>query len=468
MRVMARTNHFSHDKQRNRYVANWRYPPDVVPLTGGWFRYRAPMDSSPAQAVKLEAEKLVEYNTIVDMARSQLGTPEGDRAALENIGTWLTEIRQKKFPVIQAGLAAMDARNARLDDEEALRRLSARLGLPAPALPQATKVVDSEELLAAWIMQRTNEKDPPKKQAIQAKRSKLARLFAWKAGETLPNRLNDKLVDEWVKRGNLGAFTEEDIRAYLLKLAKVSGRSEEDAYADLNSLFKVARKYSFITKNPMLEIDAPTKIRGRRFPFTDAEARTMLLAVREAIGNGDTLQWAHPLAAFAGAAINSELLEAQASEFYQIAAGPFAGTWVWDCRRRRLKDSRRGEGSGFRPRLAPVHSTLIDRWGFPAYLASRKGRALFDGSVDVGTNKLNGFISDVLTGEGFENHRTFYAWRHWAITKMGDDALARYVSGHTGSGDLHQKYMHCDPVDLPQEYAAVVKAVEDRLSDPTA
>ena len=477
MIVMARTNRFSHDEQRNRYVANWRFPPDVRALTGMWFRYRAPMHTSPAQAVKLEAVKLVEYNTLIDAARARLGTPEGDHEALQNIGAWIAEIR-KTFPTITAGLAAMDQRNARREDEEALRRLSERLGLPMPSLTPATgKRVDSEEVIKAWITKRTNEGNAPGPQALQAKRSKLARLLAFTAGaRDLPARLNTAQVDEWLARGNLADVTNSVMQQYLGKLAREGGRREADAYIDLHALIEVALLRGLIsvdpfTIGPFRKIEAPKKISGSRDALLQPEAAAILRRARGAIEAGDVIQWAHPLAYFGCGLINSEILNAMASEVRQLPDDGFGGAWVFDLSERRLKDSREGEGSGYRPRIIPIHPVL-EAWGFIEYARSRAGKRLFDATVDTGGAKLNALIDAALIDAGFETHllkkgklihKTFYWWRHTSTTKLGRDEIAFYLSGHAGT--LHDSYRHVDR--LPEEFSKVIAAVPARIPDPT-
>jgi hypothetical protein len=246
------------------------------------------------------------------------------------------------------------------DDYESVRRL-ASLGVAMQA-PAAPTVVDAEEVIKAWIAKRTKDRDPPKDQAIQNKKAKVCRLFAFLTGVNLPARLTELRVSEWLKRGNLGAVTESGIRRCRLKLVKAGGKREYDHLVDLSSLFGIAREYDFIKVNPVADITLPPKNRGKRPMISDAAAKAILLAAREAINKGDALQCAHPLSALTGAG-NSEILEAMASEFYQLPdEGPFPGQWVWDMRSRRLKDSRHGEGSGHRPRIVPLHSALI-AWG---------------------------------------------------------------------------------------------------------
>ena len=460
---VARQPDVSWDSQRGRLVINWRIPREFQPLMsprvckrisrdGAWYRDRFAKDTTPAQAARLKAVRLAEYHVILDAAKARLAMPEGQQEASEAIRDAVEEVSARWRTVTEPRAAA---EISRLDDMAELARLSRRTGVPVsvnlmPGGAPAVKVVASQDVIDAWIAKRKGDKDEPKDPAINNKRSKLAKLFAFLAGVKLLDRLTKEQVDEWLARGNLATVTEADIRRYRLHLLKLGGRRQYDHMVDLSSLFGIAREYILIDRNPMAEMSLPAHISGRRPAMTLPEAKAVLLAAREAISRGDVLQWAHPLAYFGGGAINSEILEARSAEFRQLPDdGPFPGRWVWDLRHRRLKDSRQGEGSGYRNRIIPLHPTLIE-WGFPAYVAARKGKPLFDGSLDSGTNRLNSFIADMLAKAGFGAHRTFYCWRHTSITKLGDDVLAKYVCGH--ASDLHARYIHLDTprLDTPR------------------
>jgi len=218
----------------------------------------------------------------------------------------------------------------------------------------------------------------------------------------------------------------------------------------------------------MTEWSLPAHISGTRGTTTEPETGALLLAARDGIANGETWLWPIVLAAFLGTG-NDETLGSAAADFFPIPSGPFAGTWVWEMRHRLLKDSRQGEGSGYRNRLVPLHSKLRE-WGFPEYVASRKGCAagkLFgDESVDVASNNLSAWITETLKAAGFQAHRTFYCLRHRAHRKVPDNAVGRYVTGHAAR-DVHERYIKIDPVDLPEDYHRVIEAVE-AVPDPTA
>ena len=294
---------------------------------------------------------------------------------------------------------------------------------PDPTRETGGPVVDTEAIINAWIAERKAGGHDPKPKAIENKRRKVARLLAF------------------TKRAHLGAVTETDLAGYRLHLLEQGGTIARDHLLDIKALFVVAYDNNLIRPNPSTEIKLPAKTDNPRPPFSAAEARKILIAARDA---EPMIRWAHWLAAFT-TAINSEILEAKASEFYRTESGQ----WVFDMRQRKLK-------TGFRPRIIPLHPAIL-REGFLDYLRTRDGKMLFDGNTDYNTNKLNDSIHDLgIT-------KSFYSWRHRVTHQLGDGSMARYIAGHAAK-DIHEKFYHHH--DLPDEFCKIVAMIE-ALPDPT-
>jgi hypothetical protein len=65
------------DTQKSRAQYQRRFPPDVVDITGQWFRHKYPGDVSFRTAIDLSVEQTLEFNARVDAARKQSETPGG-------------------------------------------------------------------------------------------------------------------------------------------------------------------------------------------------------------------------------------------------------------------------------------------------------------------------------------------------------------------------------------------------------
>lgn len=168
-----------------------------------------------------------------------------------------------------------------------------RLVLLPPPVPRKTGPVDFEEVVRLWIDERTNEGNPPKDKAIKNKRAKMAALF------------------EHARTPDMGEIADGHFRAYRRKL--LADGTARDHLIDLKAIFAVAKRGGLITTDPAADLDVPPKANNKRPPFTDDEARRILIAAREA---EPVVRWSHWLAAFT-TAINSEIMEADASEFYR-------------------------------------------------------------------------------------------------------------------------------------------------------
>src|SRR5262249_32778130 len=105
-----------------------------------------------------------------------------------------------------------------------------------------------------------------KRQAIQNKRLKMARLFAWKTGPTqMDRRMTRAEIDAYLRAGDLGAISEDDLAGYRLHLLQNGGAF--DHLADIKALFGVAKRGKFIKADPSAEIPLPDKQTNPRASF---------------------------------------------------------------------------------------------------------------------------------------------------------------------------------------------------------
>jgi integrase len=391
-----------------------------------WHQHKWPKTVSLTTARELSAEKIVEFNAIVEAARQRLQTAEGMTEVLRGSGERLRAMRARMLAA-QEQLSGMDDGIQRVRDEAEFYRMSARLGI-AVEVPNAKGPVDIDMMIDAWIAERKAADNPPKTDAVASMRSMLERMLR----ET--------------KRPHFGIVTSDDLKDYRGKIVKTIGKGARHHLIAIKSAFRIAAKNNLIATNPALGLAGlPKTADNKRPPFTDDEAKKILEAAREA---DPVNRWSHWLATFT-TGMNSEILQAHSSEFYQTPAGQ----WAWDMRARKLKTEAR-------PRIVPLHHSII-REGFLGYLATRKGKPLFDGSYGTNKRKVNDFIHDL----GYD--KTFYSWRKMSvhrISKLAGESLAHYIAGHAAK-DIHEAFYRFH--ELPEEFGDIVKAVNG-LKDPTA
>jgi hypothetical protein len=426
MRV-AKMPHLSWDNQRKRAVYQRRYPREVQPLTGVWFRHKYPASLNLADAGRLSHIQTAEYAARVAEATTRLGLPEGRLEIIrQKWAAYGEELRQWGESLAQLKQIA-DEKTKQVQ----FHKLARELGVAIPA--RTVQVVDTETLVQAWQARRTNEGSPPRPRAVTNKRNKLSAML------------------QRVGKAHLGEVTEGDLKTYKGHLEQKGAAMGQPSLAndhlkEILPLFELAADIGLITTNPAEKIKAPQRERGKRPPFSDAEARTILEAARESAD--PIVRWSNWLAAFSGT-INSEILEANASEFYQLQDGQF----VFDMRGRALK-------TGFRPRIVPLHPSII-REGFPAYLATRAGKILFDGELRAKSQRLNRFLDQIRIT------KTFYSWRHRVIHQLDHHvkiapSLSRYIAGHSAK-DIHEKFYNHH--ELPEEFGEIIVAI-NALVDP--
>ena len=454
--------HVTWDHGKKHAVHQRCYPKDTVALTGRWYRHKYSSSLSRRQAEAISHEQSAEFTALVDAARRRLADPVSRAEALTEVFALSVQQRRQRSRLaeIRGGIAQVWQPLARVDrgieqisEQAELCRAAARLGLTVN-LPEPQQRVDAEAVLKAWMDERRHSKRGlPKRQAIQNKRFKLARLFAWKAGHTgLDRRMTSAEIDAYLRAGDLGAISEDDLAGYRLHLLQNGGAF--DHLADIKALFGVAKRGKFIKADPSAEVPLPDKQTNPRASFEAEEAARILTAARHA---KPYLRWFNWLAAYSGA-IPSELLGASTDQVYQKF-----GVWVLHIRPPKGGTLK----SEYRPRIIPLHRALI-REGFLDYWRSLPPGPLFPDAPASARNGLNRFIHDL----GIE--RTFYSWRHLTTDQLdsvvmdlpqgkvpvGPD-LARYILGHA-MPDVHgAHYLHPESKRRFPELVAAINGLED-------
>lgn len=445
MARIARMPHVYFDRQKKRYFVERRVPPDVQAIVGHvkvkhvfkqeidrvtandlsfgivkgweaeWNRLRPQPPWCGIGRMMAESERRI----AAAAAKVQVMIEAGD-LTIPRKQDYLEMVLQGQELPRTKPTAAIDMCNP---------SSTACLIVEKPA--EAHLVVHSEDVIRAWIDERNADGHTPKPKAVANKRRKLAHLL------------------EHTKKSDIGQITRDDLLAYRRNLLSRGGTIANDYLSDIKALLRVAKRAGLIKVNPAEEIVVPSKPRNKRPPFSDAEAKAILEAAREA---EPVVRWSNWLAAFT-TAMNSEILGADASEFYQTESGQ----WVFDMRARKLKNE-------CRPRIQPLHRSII-REGFPEYLVTRQGKKLFDGSPDTNSNRLNEFIHGIEI-DGRPILKTFYSWRHRVthrLDKLTSPSLSRYIAGHAAK-DIHERfYLHHE---LPEEFGEIITAIE-QLRDPT-
>jgi hypothetical protein len=342
-------------------------------------------------------------------------------------------VMRERLLALKDQLAGMDGGIRRLHDEAAFYQLGARLGMPMK-IADAHEIVSVESVLNLWIAEVLAEnKEPPPPESVSRKRRVMERMFA-----------HLEAPDD------LAGLNLAQLQRYKEHLLSLGGRIAYDHLGDITHLYRVAdrnNKFEVIGGNPCAKITVPRKPEhNKRPPFTDDEARRLLIDARE---REPIIRWGHWIGAFVGA-IETEFAHARTREFYQIPGGQ----WVWDMTGRKLK-------SPFRERIYPLHDALI-REGFIDYLRERDDGLLFD----VDAVKACDFLLAHIRSLGIERPKCFYSWRHKLIPhldKLLSPDQSRYLSGHAPR-DVHAK--HYQHHELPEEFAALVEGVKG-LKDPT-
>jgi integrase len=419
----------SWDTQKGRAVFNRRFPVDVQPITGLWFRHKYPASVSRRDADEMSAEQLVVFNAAVDEARAIMGTALGIAAQSRAIANRVRAIAD--HPEMAALAERMRARS----EAQELRILRQRLADDAPDAP-----VDPEAVIELWIKDR---KRKPKARAIRARRSKMEKFFAWlDAGHTDMTRV---IVG--------------DIQRYKEYLPEDIAR---DHLTDILSHFNTAAKNNKLPRgNPAKSIGLPAKRqKSERVPFTPVEQTSILNAARDA---DPVIKWSNWLAAFTGAG-TAEIIDADTRDV-EIVDGIPTFHIRGDYRTHKGDDLK----NAYRERSLPIRSIFAEE--FVAYARSLGPGPLFpqiapdrDG---IRSHRASPRIIRFIRRLGIEaapgEKKDFYSWRTTTTTKLENLTTydrARYIVGHT-AGDVHAKHYLKHPL-------AELCAVIEQLPDPTA
>jgi integrase len=436
---VARMPDVSWDRQRGRFVINWRFPKQVHALTGPWFRHRFPKDTIPTQADR--AEKLVEYTAIIDAALARLATPDGMLEAADRLGDAihagrqrLAQMRETMFPMIATRLAAMDGAIQHNEDRTIYYRAAGRLGIDVPIIDvtPATVVRKLDEAIGYWKKKHgawpdTDAGRKAEKKAEAAKRRAAESLF------------------KFAKTDNMAAIPTETIQDWKDGL---DGRVAHDYVVDVKTLYgrlKANHRFPKGMENPAAEIETPTKPEHKpRNEFSHDRAKLILESAAK--WDDPIIRWGHLLMAHQGV-IPSEIVYAPTSEIHEVH-----GVICWHVGENRdLKTHNR-------PRVLPLHYAVIEN-GFLDYVRSRGDGLLFD----LNNDQASAALMQHLRGLGIEGgDQVCYSWRHGFVSRLVnggvDPTLRRYLDGHGFLGVDAKHYVH-------HNMANMVAAI--RLVEPT-
>ena len=307
---VARMPDVSWDRQRSRFVINWRFPKQVHALTGPWFRHRFARNTIPTQADR--AEKLIEFTAIIDAAIARLATPDGMLDAADKLGNTihagrqrLTQMRETMFPMIAARLGAMDEVIQHNEDRAIYYRAAGRLGIDVPIIDvtPATVVRKLDEAIGYWKKKHgawpdTDAGRKAEKKAEAAKRRAAESLFAVAGTD------------------NMAAIPTETIQRWKDGL---DGRVAHDYVVDVKTLYgrlKANHRFPKGMENPAADIETPTKPKHKpRNEFSHDRAKLILESASQS--DNPIIRWGHVVMAHTGM-IPSEIVYAPTSEIHEV------------------------------------------------------------------------------------------------------------------------------------------------------
>jgi len=443
----------SWDRQKERYVINWRFPKPLHGLTGEWFRHRFPKDTTPTQARDGQAEKWIEYTGIIEAARQHFSTPEGVHDALRRIRERLAEIRTKQFPLVTAALAAMDEHNAeleaetaRLRDQTALVRLATRLG--------ASVDISTE----------------PKVYAFQTCIDKLWVPKRRRAGKPVDEKTVDRLVGTKVRRltahlghDDMSRVTRDDLETYFDQtFTGKAVATVRDHIIMIQSLFAVAHDRTRITENPAKRLSYSKDNDNPGRPFLPSERNAIIRAARAC--DDETVRWLWLLACYYGPRI-AEFAEARLRDVVEEDGVPiiFLDKLHRTGREKTLKtpESRR---------WLPLHSAMREQFmARVARLRQRHGDdgplfpdlAVYDGRRNKAASlRVNAWLDRLVESGGITiidaDNKSYHSLRHTVSTMLKGCKWADFITGHAATGVKAKVYEH-PPLD---EVVADVETLE--------
>jgi integrase len=347
--------------------------------------------------------------------------------------------------------------------------------LPTPAkttVVRQKKIVDSEEIIALWLKDRSAQRTV-KPRAIRLKRTVIRQLCEHVGLKPL-RMITVEGEKKPVPAYDMAAVSADDLQKY--KESMTNGRGHEH-FSHINALYNVAvdeRRLTTAT-NPCADIKTPTKPRSAVWdPFTEREARSILLAARSAPPDVRWTQW---LSCFLGTIV-SEIADRKVSDFKldEDSGSAPVGALSADCG---IWIMHIEEGkTDYRPRKLPLHDALR-REGFFDYLDLIRTQygpdaPLFPNVVvnrDGSRARLVGhhcrnFLLRLKTPDGksaivgakhANGWRKRYATQLESMKDLHPDRQ-RYMCGHSPA-DVHANYLRHPPRDT--------KPFIDQLIDPT-
>lgn len=425
------------DTQKSRAQYQRRFPPDVVEITGAWFRHKYPGTVSFRTAIEQSVEQHLEFNARVAAARQQAGTGEAYvRRTLRRLAARMID-DPSLANLFLTGLIPGDKIEAVLDNAE-LGAIAPDLGpIPAQAPKRPIEPRDPvlyETVEELWINDR---KRKPKPKAIRARRTKMNRFFDWLVAHHHCARHTD-----------MARVSGDDLQAYKESLPAGIAR---DHLIDIRAHFRVgAKNNKFPYGNPAANLGLPAKRKkAKRVDFTDTERK--LIIERARVSDDPVIKWSNLIASVTGVG-TAEIIDADTRDIEVVG-----GITVFHIRTDHRVYGDDDLKNEFRGRSLPVHPGLAagfvayrdevrrDYYGggdgplFPQIAADKDG---------VRNHRASMKIMRFLRRIGIKNEpgirRDFYSWRHTVCTMLEDFTTgdrARYIVGHGGRDSHAQDYL---------------------------
>jgi integrase len=470
-----------HDDDKRRWYMSRKVPKDLHAILGRKFlmhKFSQSVDETEANDQSL----LIGHRWDGEIARARglLPKPSILGALIELADRLKRGEIPKVMQVLEPGetmrAGAIDPAHVSPETIAFLRRQYEALGARLWEFePRPTKVVPctTEEAIAMWKIKRGD--DQPKQPAIDSRRSKMAKFFAFIR-----------------KPDDLSGVTWQDIQSYkdhLVEAHRAPSNIPYDHLVDVVALFNVAdenhRFKGLPDGNPAKDIVLPPKREGAsRKPFTEIEARRILLAARN--HEAAIIRWGQPLQCYLGAIV-SEISDALVSHIRQID-----GVWCFDLTpegRVAIADGVKIAANlktAFRPRCVPLHQRGLINAGFLDYVeavrreygddaplfpdlrpdkAGQRNTRASDMIMEFLRSPEVGIVNEVDPANGrLKVIRDSYCWRKRFATMLEDmpglkPDRQRYLTGHAAP-DIHgRRYLDHPPRKL--------KRFIEALCDPT-
>jgi hypothetical protein len=470
-----------HDDIKRRFYMSRKVPKELRGILGRAFlMHKFPQSIGEAEAN--EQSILVSHRWEGEIARARGLLPKP--SILGALIKMADRLQRGEIPegmrVLEPGetmsVGAIDPAHVPPETVAFLRREYEMLGQRLRELePRPIKVVPctTEDAIAMWKVKRGD--DQPKQPAIDSRRSKMAKFFAF------IGKPDDLVAVGWQDL--------QRYKDYLIETHPAPSNVAYDHLVDVVALFNVAdenhRFKGLPDGNPAKDIVLPPKRDGAtRKPFTEVEARRILLAARN--HDAAIIRWGQPLQCYLGAIV-SEISDALVRHVRQVD-----GVWCFDFTpegRIAIADGVKVTANlktAFRPRCVPLHQRGLINAGFLDYVeAVRRAYGddapLFPNLLPDKTGQRNTRASDMIMEflrsdeVGIVNEvdpetgrlkviRDTYCWRKRFASLLEDmpglkPDRQRYLTGHAAP-DIHgRRYLDHPPRKL--------KRFIEALRDPT-